>query len=242
MKFRPALAALGLGVIAAAATMSAGTQGEASQGNAAQADVAQGNAAQGNVEQGSGHQGNAERGEVLAYTCHGCHGVPDYKNAYPNYRVPKLGGQSAQYLINALNAYAAGHRTHPTMHAQAVTLTDQDRADIAAYLQSRMVPSGTEVIGTPPPATQTCVACHGPNGAKAAIADYPILAGQYADYIVRALQDYKSGKRQNPVMAGIVTGIDENDFEAIARFFEKQPGLCSTDKLREHGRCMYGEN
>ena len=37
-------------------------------------------------------EANAERGKVLAYTCHGCHGVPDYKNAFPNYSVPKLGG------------------------------------------------------------------------------------------------------------------------------------------------------
>ena len=40
-------------------------------------------------------EGDAKRGKVLAYTCHGCHGVPDYKNAFPNYSVPKLGGQNA---------------------------------------------------------------------------------------------------------------------------------------------------
>ena len=77
------------------------------------------------------------QGKVLAYTCHGCHGVPDYRNAYPNYRVPKLGGQNEAYLVSALNAYAGGDRSHPTMHAQAATLTDQDRADIAAFLQAK---------------------------------------------------------------------------------------------------------
>ena len=64
---------------------------------------------------------------------------PNYKNAYPNYSVPKLGGQNAAYLDSALKAYAAGERPHPTMHSQAATLTDQDRADIAAYLQSELV-------------------------------------------------------------------------------------------------------
>src|SRR5262245_21116932 len=82
--------------------------------------------------------GDAKRGKVLAYTCHGCHGVPDYKNAFPNYSVPKLGGQNAEYLITALNAYASGDRSHQTMHSQAATLSDQDRADIAAYLQSEV--------------------------------------------------------------------------------------------------------
>lgn len=183
-------------------------------------------------------EGDARRGKVLAYTCHGCHGVPAYKNAFPNYSVPKLGGQNAQYLINALNAYADGERSHPTMHAQAATLSDQDRADIAAYLQSEVVQPSKQVIGTPPPATQTCVSCHGTDGAKTIAPDYPILAGQYADYLVHALQEYKSGKRKNPIMAGIIAGIDEKDFEALGQFFSRQQGLCGTDVLREQGKCV----
>ena len=110
--------------------------------------------------------GDAGRGKVIAYTCHGCHGVPDYKNAFPNYSVPKLGGQNSQYLINALNEYAGGDRAHQTMHSQAATLSDQDRADVAAYLQSEVVQPNKEVVGTPPTATQTCVSCHGTDGAK----------------------------------------------------------------------------
>ena len=182
--------------------------------------------------------GNAERGKVLAYTCHGCHGVPDYKNAFPNYSVPKLGGQNAQYLVTALNGYATGDRTHQTMHSQAATLSDQDRADIAAYLQSEVVPPGKQVVGTPPPETNTCVACHGSNGAKTIGPEYPILASQYPDYLVQALREYKQGKRKNPIMAGIIAGVEEKDFQAIAEFFGRQPGLCSTDQLREHGKCQ----
>ena len=49
-------------------------------------------------------EGDAERGEVLAYTCHGCHGIPNSKNAYPSYSVPKLGGQHAAYMVAALLA------------------------------------------------------------------------------------------------------------------------------------------
>ena len=181
--------------------------------------------------------GDAAKGKVLAYTCHGCHGVPDYKNAYPNYRVPKLGGQNEAYLVSALNAYANGERPHPTMHAQAATLTDQEKADIAAFLSAGGGLPNKEVVGTPPPATQTCVACHGADGAKTVAPDYPKLAGLPADYIVHALKDYKSGKRKNPIMAGIISGVDEKDFEALAEFFSKQQAVCTTDQVRDHGKC-----
>lgn len=207
MKFRPTLLAFGLGIVSAGAALTAGAEG------------------------------NEEKGQVLAYTCHGCHGVPDYKNAFPNYSVPKLGGQNQQYIISALNAYAAGERPHATMHSQAVTMSEQDRADIAAYLGRKPVQPAKEAVGTPPPSIQTCVACHGPDGAKTMAPDVPILAGQYKDYILHALRDYKSGKRKNPIMAGIVTGVDEKEFEGLAQFFSQQHGLCSTDQLRKHGEC-----
>lgn len=78
--------------------------------------------------------GSVERGRMLTYTCQGCHGVTGYKNAYPNYHVPRIGGQSVQYLTNALTEYRADTRKHPTMQAQSQTFSDQDIADIATYL------------------------------------------------------------------------------------------------------------
>jgi len=81
-------------------------------------------------------EGNAERGRALTYTCQGCHGVEGYKNAYPNYSVPKIGGQSLPYLVNALNDYRSGARKHPTMQAQAQGFSEQDVADIAAFLSN----------------------------------------------------------------------------------------------------------
>ena len=80
--------------------------------------------------------GDAAKGKQLTYTCQGCHGVTGYKNAYPNYHVPKIGGQSPQYLVNALTEYKKGKRKHPTMQAQAQSFSDQDIADIAAFLSS----------------------------------------------------------------------------------------------------------
>jgi len=78
--------------------------------------------------------GNAARGKQLAYTCQGCHGVTGYKNAYPSYHVPYIGGQSRVYLTNALNGYREGIRQHPTMQAQARSFSDQDIADLATFL------------------------------------------------------------------------------------------------------------
>ena len=77
--------------------------------------------------------GDPRAGRDKASTCMGCHGVPSYMNVYPTYHVPKLGGQHAEYLVAALEAYRDGTRKHSTMQAQAATLSDQDMADIAAY-------------------------------------------------------------------------------------------------------------
>ena len=81
-------------------------------------------------------KGNPENGHQLAFTCRGCHGVEGYKNAYPSYHVPRIGGQSEQYLSNALTEYREGKRKHPTMQAQAQSFTPQDIADLAAYLST----------------------------------------------------------------------------------------------------------
>jgi len=80
--------------------------------------------------------GNPQAGRTLAYTCQGCHGVEGYKNAYPSFHVPRIGGQSAEYLAQALTEYKKGNRKHPTMQAQAQSFSDQDIADLSAYLSS----------------------------------------------------------------------------------------------------------
>ena len=80
--------------------------------------------------------GDADRGRIRGETCLGCHGVASYTNVYPTYRVPKLGGQHAEYIGAALKGYRSGERSHPTMNAQASGLSDQDIADISAYFAS----------------------------------------------------------------------------------------------------------
>ena len=75
-------------------------------------------------------------GKEKSETCLGCHAIEGYNNTYPTYKVPKLGGQHADYIISALKAYQKGERNHNTMHANASGLTDQDIVDIANYFES----------------------------------------------------------------------------------------------------------
>ena len=81
-------------------------------------------------------RGDIEEGKLKAYTCTGCHGITGWRNAYPNYHVPKIGGQNYDYLVAALTEYKNGARAHPTMRAQGESLSDADIRDIAAFLSS----------------------------------------------------------------------------------------------------------
>lgn len=180
---------------------------------------------------------DAARGGKLAYTCHGCHGIPNYKNAFPIYSVPKLGGQHPDYMVVALKEYQDGNRAHPTMHAQAVTLGPQDLADVAAYLAGDELKPAGRPVGAAPKASQTCVACHGNDGVGI-MPEYPNLAGQHEDYLANSLRGYKSGQRKNAIMAGMAAPLSEQDILELAKYYASQrPSLCATDEIRANGKC-----
>src|ERR1041384_2643524 len=178
-------------------------------------------------------EGDVKRGQALAYTCQGCHAIPNYKNVYPTYSVPKLRGQRPEYLVAALKAYKSGERSHGTMHSQASSMSEQDMADIAAYL------AGPEVLtqskndvpaAARPAASEVCLACHGTNGVGIT-ADYPTIAGQHKDYIERALHDYQKGGRKNAVMGGMAATLKPEDIEQLAEYYSKQkPALDTVSK------------
>src|SRR4029453_17078672 len=78
--------------------------------------------------------GDPNKGAQRVAMCQGCHGIQGWRAAFPEvYRVPKLSGQNAQYIVTALKQYKAGDRGHPTMKAIAASLSDDDMANIAAY-------------------------------------------------------------------------------------------------------------
>ena len=177
--------------------------------------------------------GDPERGSVLASACLGCHGIPGYRNAYPSYRVPKLGGQHEEYIVIGLQGYKNLGRAHPTMRAQSATLTGQDMRDLAAYfvvqgdLEQGPAPSGAQVVRGGEKAA-VCGACHGGNGVSPA-PNWPSLAGQHKDYLIEVIGQYKSGQRNDPVMAGQVLSLSDGDIEDIAAFYSVQPGLFTAD-------------
>lgn len=72
--------------------------------------------------------------------------------------------------------------------------------------------------------SKTCQACHGPDGNGIGMPQYPILAGQYEDYLRKALGDYKSGARNNPIMAGMAGALSEQDVADLAAYFAAQQG------------------
>jgi len=174
-------------------------------------------------------EGDVAAGKELGYTCLGCHGIEGYRNAYPSYRVPKLGGQKAGYIEIALQGYRAGTRQHPTMEGQANSLTDKDIADISAYFASiggdTVAAGGTD--GASFDKAATCTACHGQNGISVNAA-WPTLAGQHEDYLSQALQQYRDGTRGDPIMGAQAALVADEDVARLARYFSRLDGLETT--------------
>ena len=78
--------------------------------------------------------GDPAKGAQKVQMCQGCHGIVGWRTAFPEvYRVPKISGQNAGYIVSALKEYKSGNRSHPSMKAIAEPLSDADMADIAAY-------------------------------------------------------------------------------------------------------------
>jgi len=188
-------------------------------------------------------QGNPQTGETKVSMCIGCHGIQGYQASFPQvYKVPKIAGQNAKYIINALNAYKKGDRRHPSMHGIAASMTDQDMADVAAYYSTlgkdeKLVLSDTPSTADPEVAAlitkAACTSCHGSNYSKPIDPSYPKIAGQYWDYLFVALKSYKSGVqaswgRNNAVMSGIAQQFSNDELKLIAKYVSSQNGEIKT--------------
>lgn len=177
--------------------------------------------------------GDPARGAILADTCMGCHGIPGYRNGYPPYRVPKLGGQHPEYIELGLRGYQDLGRAHMTMQAQAATLSAQDITDLAAYfdshgeIESGFAKSSTQIERGRAKAA-VCAACHGETGVSET-PNWPTLAGQHKDYLIEVMLQYRNGQRNDPVMAGQLINLSDDDIEDLAAFYAAQPGLFTVE-------------
>jgi len=164
--------------------------------------------------------------EELSSTCLGCHGVVSYNNIYPTYKVPKLGNQHKDYLAAALKAYRSGERTHLTMRAHASNLSDSDIVKIAEYFSS--IKYQEQVTNTADiemiEEANSCVGCHGADG-NSMIPTFPKIAGQYQDYLYHALKAYKNGERNNAIMNGISSTLNEKQMKKLSKYFSSQKGM-----------------
>ena len=174
-------------------------------------------------------KGNAKAGEGKIAMCIGCHGITGYQASFPEvYKVPMIGGQNEAYIVSALNAYKKGERKHPTMRGIADPLSDQDMADVAAFYAGH----GKAKEGKAKEANAAvtallqkgaCFSCHGEGFSKFIDFSYPKVAGQYSDYVFRALQSYKTENnpligRSNGVMAGIAKQFKNDELQQLAKY------------------------
>ena len=183
---------------------------------------------------------DAAAGQAKAAQCIGCHGIPAYQASFPEvYKVPKISGQNAKYIVAALNAYKKGERKHPTMRSVAVGLTDKDMADLAAFYEQHGASSVKTVAASSPAqpsaevaallAKGACVSCHGADFNKPIDGAYPKLAGQHADYLYASLRAYAiEGKpqlgRANAIMSGQVKQFKRSELKAMADYLATLPG------------------
>ncbi|MGQ0618430.1 MAG: c-type cytochrome [Panacagrimonas sp.] len=79
-----------------------------------------------------------------------------------------------------------------------------------------------------------CAACHGEGGGKPILPEYPVLAGQYFNYLAHAMHEYKDGKRKNPIMAAQASPLSDADIKALAQYFSQQPTPLYTPRIPEH--------
>lgn len=176
--------------------------------------------------------GSAEKGESKATACTACHG-PNGNSANPEW--PVLAGQHEQYIHKQLQAFKSGARKNPLMTPMAMSLSDDDMADLGAYFASQK-PAGKETesaklqlgqrvyrSGDPKTGAPACASCHGPLGAGNPPAAYPSLRGQYATYVAAQLRAYRANTRQtdpNQVMRSVAGTMSDEQIDAVASYVQ----------------------
>jgi cytochrome c553 len=176
---------------------------------------------------------------TLARTaCDRCHDTAE--SAPPSALVPRLAGQPAAYIERSLREYKRGERRSGFMQPVAAMLSEQQIDELAMHYSAMPSAPGTAPVPALSTAEQAeaaaiasgshpdirlpaCLSCHGAD----ARADYPVLAGQHAAYLVQQLQLLQSGGRQQTpwgeVMTVIAKRLDARQVDTLARWFAQQP-------------------
>src|SRR5277367_6387172 len=181
--------------------------------------------------------GNVEAGAAKAVVCQACHGA-NGNSANPEW--PSLAGLGADYIADQLKNFKEGKRANPVMMPNAMALSVDDMADLAAYFDS-LKNTGLEADpsywqageklyrgGDSKRAIPACMACHGPTGAGNEPAKFPALRGQQSVYVVKQLNDYASGARStgpNGIMQTIAKRLSADDIRNLASYMQ---GIRST--------------
>ncbi|WP_455208782.1 c-type cytochrome [Kaarinaea lacus] len=180
-------------------------------------------------------EGDPNAGKTKSELCHGCHGV-DGISIDPT-TFPNLAGQYAGYIFKQVQDFQLGNRQDDTMSAMAAMVTSkEDLKDIAVYFQSQkkmkgkptnsaLAKEGAKVFedGNPKTGVYGCVNCHGKDGKGKGptISLFPVIGGQTKAYLVKQLNDLKSGKRQNDpagMMAEIAKKLSDKEIQAVAEY------------------------
>ena len=177
--------------------------------------------------------GSAQAGAGKAAVCGACHG-PGGNSSNPEW--PKLAGQHSTYTYDQLKILKSGVRPSPVMNAQAQPLSDQDMRDLAAYFAAQKPAPGVASPDAVPLAEKlyragdasrglpACSACHGPQGAGNAAAQYPRIGGQHAKYTANVLRQFRQFAGQPVphapfhVMAAVAVKLTDAEIDALASY------------------------
>ncbi|NOZ55010.1 MAG: hypothetical protein GXP08_18040 [Gammaproteobacteria bacterium] len=178
-------------------------------------------------------------GKAIAPRCNSCHG-PD-GNAIKDGLIPSIAGMSMEYFFLALKSYFTGARQHEVMKVFKHSTSDQDIKNLAAYYATRKQKIASHVKKGNPGrgkiAAKICAGCHGYDGNS--LNPYmPNLAGQPVEYLVKAIKDYRDGKRHESLMKAPVLHMSNKTITNIAAYYAKQTphSPLSEDVSTEKGR------
>lgn len=167
--------------------------------------------------------------------CGTCHGVRG-NSTQPKF--PRLAGQNANYLVSQLKNFRGQTRGDPDaisyMWGMAGPLDDDTISALAKYysaqkVQSEKVASSAEISrgrdiyehGIQTEGVPACATCHGPDAHG--LADFPRLAGQHSQYVLKQLASFQSNMRNVAVMHGVAQSLRVNEMEAVAAYVESLP-------------------